>query len=686
MYLNQKAKEIYKYAEPNLLLVGLFGVLGFPAYYILWQYVFPQAYENLPLRIFCSVLFIPFIIKDYMPSRFKKYQHLYFLIAVSICLPYFFCFMMLKNDWSVVWMMSFLASIFLSILLVYDWLVILIASVFSFVCAFVSVFLLDGYAAHFHFEWPYIVVFVFAYMGGIVFNYRNQVEHEGRILFARTFSAAIAHEMRNPLGSVYSSIEVVNELLPKKGRHNANSEHVISEANLIKIGEIIKDSLAVIDGGNETINLLLSSINNQEISNKTFKRYSIRHVIELTLKSYGYKKPADKKLVRFDYEKDSDFLGSDVLLRYVIFNLLKNALYYKSKKGFSLSISLLVEENCNIIRVRDTGVGIAKKDQEHIFDEFYTSGKKGSSGLGLPFCKKVITAFGGEIACRSKLAEWTEFSIILPKYNSEKTARLKSDLLATKKMLYVGTKSDIYSTLQGHAFYRGYHFTSAKGDAFVDMDESELAVDVIVVDLECIAKNAESFELIENKLQMLKARIVYLYSRIMPNEVRFNRMIPFELLDKQANRYYLINKLDQLFFEPVEEYKTDVLSAVNNKQKIMIVDDNVSLRTYSGLLLEKQGYEVVHAENGCVALDYLENDRFDMILMDLEMPYMGGIETAKQIRSDERFKEQNQVPIICFTGNMSEEVIKDITDSGMNDYLLKPTSKEHLLSKVASWT
>lgn len=112
-------KKIYQYAEPNLTLIGWMGLLGFPAYYYIWEYLFPQPYENLWLRLFCSVLFAGIIFRHHVPKRLQVYLPVYYLITVGFCLPFFFGYMMLMNNWSTIWAMSFMASIFLHILLVY---------------------------------------------------------------------------------------------------------------------------------------------------------------------------------------------------------------------------------------------------------------------------------------------------------------------------------------------------------------------------------------------------------------------------------------------------------------------------------------------------------------------------------------------------------------------------------------
>lgn len=685
MNLNNRIKEIYKYVEPNLVIVGVFGILGFPAYYLIWEYLFPQPYENLALRLLCCLLFLPFVFKDHLPTLLKKYKYIHFTVAVGFCLPFFFCFMMLKNDWSAVWMMSFMACIFLSILLIYDWVIILIISTLSITAAFASAFWLDGTIIYTGFDWSYSIVFMFAYIAGVVFNYRNQIENESRMLFARTFSAGIAHEMRNPLSALYTSIEVIRELLPNSQQKNEAQQYSISQEHLIRINDIISDDISIIKSGNETINLLLSSINEHKISNDSFQNHSIVRVIEHTLKTYGYKNANDKKLVSFICCKDATFFGSELLLRYVMFNLIKNALHYKDKEGFRISINLEINDDNNIIRVKDTGVGISEEHLPHVFDEFFTYGKKNNTGLGLPFCQKVIAAFKGKITCQSCYGKWTEFKISLPKHTSEKIENLKNDLLTEKSMLYVGINNSTFFSFQRHAFYTGYNLNFINVDMMHNIDKNILNTDLIVIDIDNANRNIKQFTELENQLSTVNSRVIYFYNNTIPHNLNLNRMVNFHLMDVKYHKDTFTNRVSNIFFEPITYLAETKQNDTNTSRTVMIVDDNASLRTYSGVLLEKSGYQIVYAENGLAALNYLETNLIDVILMDLDMPKMGGEEATQQIRSNTRFKLNNHVPIICYSGNLSAKEKDELIQSGMNDFLSKPSSKEHLLSIISTW-
>ncbi|UTV29574.1 ATP-binding response regulator [Photobacterium atrarenae] len=681
MNLKRRLKDNYRYVEPNLVIVGTFGMIGFPTYYFIWHHLYPQGYENLILRLICSVLFIPFVIKNHLPAFFSRLKYLHFAFSVGFGLPFFFCFMMIKNDWSVIWMMSFLASIFLSILLIYDWLLILIISSIGLLASFGAVYLLDGTIELTHFQWSYVVVFSFAYLAGVVFNYRNQAENNNRMRFARAFSAGIAHEMRNPLSALYSSLEVLQELVPQP---NQQPRRELSQAQLEQIHAILNNDLAIIDGGNETINLMLSSIHEQKIATDSFQNYSLVEVIEHAIQTYGYKKSSDQQLITFNYDQDATFFGSEHLLRYVIFNLIKNAMHYRDKKNFAITLTLSTRGVQNVLTIRDNGIGIDKEHLPFIFDEFFTYGKKSNTGLGLPFCQKVITAFKGRISCQSSVGHWTEFTITLPKAHSSTVSSFKRKLLANKSLLYIGQNNEAYLSLQRLAFYNGFKVSLVFPSGLRALTAHTLDQDLVIVDLDAVHQQPGRLAPLAGLLTDAGKPALYLHQQALPHYGALDTPARCRFIQNEQNVDFLVQEIANSFFEP-ETSHIPAKPEKTTSNTVMIVDDNASLRTYSGILLENSGYQIIYAENGQVALNYLESNPIDVILMDLDMPLMDGIETARHIRCDERFKHNHDVPIICYSGGLNSEEQLELKQQGINDFLNKPSPKEQLLSKVADW-
>ncbi|WP_408900990.1 response regulator [Photobacterium piscicola] len=681
MSIKQRITSAYRYIEPNLFFIGLFGFLGFPAYYLIWAYVFPQPYENLPLRLVCAALFLPFAIKNHMPSLFSRYKEKHFVFTICFCLPFFFCYMMIRNEWSVEWIMSFMAAIFLSIIIIYDWLIILICTTIAACSAALLGYLSMGNIG-IGFHYSYLIVFSFSYFTGICFNYRNRIEIESKQLFSRSFSSGIAHEMRNPLGALYASQEVLLELLPETLTNDPQQHRLISNAEIHKLRNIIQDNISIINNGHNTINLLLNSIDSQKISPHSFQYLSINDVIIDALNVYGYQQKSDRQLVSFQINKDNLFFGNDILLRYVIFNLLKNSFYYKDKLNFKIVISVYSKKNETIISVKDYGKGIPLTAIKNIFTEYYTSGKKNNSGLGLSFCKKVITAFAGNIECYSTEDISTTFIIRLPSVTSSIVEKMKYDLMCHKKILFLGRQNQLLTDISHLAFFYNFTLYYKQASTYDITDINAIDYDCIVIDMHSIQN--ELLMKLYNHITTTTIKMILIHHLNDTKEIVLSKIYQPYLFT-----YDHIDELQKKLSTQIFTHKTpvnDVFKTVNiTKAKIMLVDDNISLRLYSGILLKNAGYDVVEADNGRTALSYLQESTVDLILMDSQMPIMSGIDATKEIRTNLQYSAHQDVPIICYSGSLDEEHRNHLINIGITDFLLKPSSKTTLLNIVHKW-
>ncbi|EAS65891.1 hybrid sensor histidine kinase/response regulator [Photobacterium angustum] len=670
MSIKNRINNVYRYFEPNLIIIGYLGSIGFPLYFFVWHYLFPQPYENFLLRLFCGTLFIPFILKDHLPYWFLRYKAIHFIATITIGLPFFFSYMLIMNDWSIPWIMSFMAALFLSILLIYDAYIISAISIIG-----ITLGALFSYGFHpinsDNFHWGYIAVISFSYVTGIASHYRNHIHYEDQLLFARSFSAGIAHEMRNPFSSLYSSMELMLDILRQKSDNK--------ESNVNGLESIIRNNMTVINNSNETINLLLSSINEHAISKSTFQEYSIVNIIKSSVESFGYQSSKDRNLVSVNFNKDTNYFGSDILFRYVIFNIMKNAFYYKEKNNFNININVDINTNNNVIKIRDTGIGIPKNNLDAIFDDFFTHGKKNSSGLGLPFCKKVITAFGGVISCQSKLGEWTEFTILLPKIDSKSVNKLKYELMSKKRLLYIGDNNSDVFELQKNSFSHGYNFNTISPFKLIDMHLDQ--VDMIIVNLDSYSEHNYYFSKLQDKLALLTTKVLYLYRTPKAINLILNEKINYKLVNASKIENNFTDHICRFFFIHFNNQKNTPRSKTDTKS-ILLVDDNMSLRMYTGILLQRSGFHVIHAENGVNALKNLELNQVDLIMMDLEMPLMGGFEATKQIRSNKRYELHKNTPIICFSASLDEKQQQDLSKVGMNGFIFKPATKEQIFSSI----
>jgi two-component system CAI-1 autoinducer sensor kinase/phosphatase CqsS len=214
----------------------------------------------------------------------------------------------------------------------------------------------------------------------------------------KALAGSIAHETRGPLSTIQGCCDIVKDSL-NQARNNL--DEAIEFIDLIAISS--NRGLSIID-------IILTNIREEKIDSSKFIDLSISSVIKSAIKEFAFESEEQKKLVNIDLESDFNFKGDETLMIFVLFNLLKNSLYYKAK----IDIWLKSDNDFNYLYFKDNGVGIAAGKLEHIFDDFFTSDKKGGTGLGLPFCKRIMQAFDGDISCKSKDGEGVEFCLKFP--------------------------------------------------------------------------------------------------------------------------------------------------------------------------------------------------------------------------------------------------------------------------------
>lgn len=623
-------------------------MLGFPAYYFIWEYWFPQSYENLGLRCAAAVLFGGLVFRDSLPKKWQRYMPGYFLFTIGFCLPFFFAFMMLMNDWSTIWAMSFMASIFLHILLVHDTRVMALQALFSVLMAYLAVYGLTDFHPTTLIEWQYIPIFLFTYVFGNLCFFRNQVSHETKVSIAKTFGAGIAHEMRNPLSALKTSIDVVRTMIPKP-QAAAHADYSLDAQELDLLHQILNEADDVIYSGNNAIDLLLTSIDENRISPASFKKHSVVDVIEKAVKTFPYKNAADQQSVQLEVHQPFEFFGSDTLLTYALFNLLKNAFYYQ-KEHFSVRITIAQTGEDNIIRVRDNGVGIAPEMLEDIFRDFYTFGKNGSYGLGLPFCRKVMTAFGGTIRCTSQQGQWTEFVLTFPRYDSDTVNEIKAELLKTKSIIYIGSNQAIVRELTQLAVEDEFGFTAISAQQAVRRQDYEFEFELILLDLDDATAQGELLPKLEGTLSFAGGCIGYVYDPGKTYAVNINRYLRIQPISIHSILRKTKTIIERLLFEQESlsmNRNVIPLQKSRHERRILVVDDNQSIRTFTAILLEQQGYEVVQANDGSEVLKHMESQNIDLVLMDIEMPNVGGLEATRLIRGSEH--AYKNIPIIGYT-------------------------------------
>ncbi len=402
---------------------GIFGVITYPLFYVIWIFANSQGYESALMRSIATLLCFILILYEKWPAKLKPYLPIYWYLTVMYCLPLFFSYLLLKNNFSSVESLNVLSALVLFILIVDTWAFsILLACGVILSCL---IFKLNGGVFKFEENYTNILITYFSViLAGCIFAHKKeQIQHE-KIQTIKTIGASIAHELRTPLRTISSAASGIKSYLPAliQTYNQAKTANLpapnIEPTHLKTLSNACDDIEAETQAAFTVINMLLINVaQSSNISAENFKRQSITHCINEALRRYPFD-IGERALVNYEPTHDFIFKGDELLTVHILFNLLKNALYQiKAANKGEIFIDTKLGSKYNELHFKDTAKGISAKVLPHIFDRFFTQTYHGT-GTGLAFCKMVMEASGGKIFCNSVEGEFAEFVLYFPVLSS----------------------------------------------------------------------------------------------------------------------------------------------------------------------------------------------------------------------------------------------------------------------------
>lgn len=231
---------------------------------------------------------------------------------------------------------------------------------------------------------------------------QSTIEADRKVRQSRALAHSIAHEMRNPLTQVQLQFEVL-------------TQHIESQFPPETLKGDINKGQAAIQRGRQLIDIILREVSDTSPEQEPQVATSIHNAVNQAITRYGFEN--EKSLDRVKLPKQDDFVVmlNETLFNFVIFNLIRNAVYYfDSYPASQIEMSTQTGPYENVLIFRDTGPGIDNTIVHKIFDDFFSYQKSGGSGLGLSYCQRVMRSFGGRIECHSVKGEFTEFFLYFP--------------------------------------------------------------------------------------------------------------------------------------------------------------------------------------------------------------------------------------------------------------------------------
>ena len=397
-------------------------------------------------------------------------------------------------------------------------------------------------------------------------------------------------------------------------------------------------------------------------------------------------------------------MGDPTRLRQILVNLAGNSLKFTEKGEIAINVETLKREDDKILlhfTVKDTGIGIPKEKQAKIFESFSqvdssTTRKYGGTGLGLSICKQLVELMGGKIWVESEANKGSTFHLTLPSVVVKKPEGREEEIVPLEiKNLRVLIVDDNYTNrmiLREIVSLWGA-LPKEVEDGFSVLRELKSACkrskpyQLILLDKNM--PEMDGFELIKKIREILeykKTPIVMLSSdRGAADLKKIEELSISDFILKPIRRSRLYNAIVKAIVKETSKdvvKKYDIGSAIKDRLfKVLLAEDNLINQKLTVRLLEKQGWQISVATNGSEVLNLLDKNRFDFILMDVQMPEMDGIEASKEIRKREK-ETGTHIPIIALTANAFEEDKKKCLEAGMDEYATKPVKVNEIFSII----
>lgn len=239
---------------------------------------------------------------------------------------------------------------------------------------------------------------------------------------ASAIGANLAHELRTPLASIGALSKGVANLLPvltdayDKAKDSGIRVEPLRRSQLDRLNDALASIRNEVEYSNTIIDMLLVNTADKPLSDVETDRFGVADAIQESVNRYPFNNRRERELITVAVDRDFEVVAPRLLVIHVLFNLIKNALYFVQKAGKgAIEIRSSVVDGQGQISVHDTGIGIPAAIKPHIFERFYTTTHTGQgAGIGLSFCHLVMDSIGGSITCESQEGEYTTFVLTFP--------------------------------------------------------------------------------------------------------------------------------------------------------------------------------------------------------------------------------------------------------------------------------
>lgn len=667
-------RDYHAYGPPRLKYMGYLGVLSLVAFYFVrFTRPNPQLFDDLALRGTAVVLLSLLALKDHWPHKLRPHYITYSYFAVLYCLPCFTVLVALQRGGGVPAISNAFITLCFLVLLT-DWrntLVMLVAGTAMAVGIYMATTPDPRVPMDLVAQLPAFALIV---IGGNLFKFSTeQIDAERKLRATQALAGSIAHEMRHPLSQLKHSLHNIQQALPAPGA--AARPQTLGAREVEALYRHLGESEIAVNRGLQVIAMTLDEVNAKPLDTAGFAHLSAAEATRKAVHEYSYEDEDARRSVQVQVQQDFTFRGDETAYLFVLFNLIKNALYYRAQYP---DAHLTITIDAHQVRVRDTGPGIAPEVLAGLFEPFRSVGKSGGTGLGLAYCQRVMRAFGGRIECASTPGQFTEFTLTFPPVAQAEADASHAAVLAQARSVFLGRRILLVDD-DAAVRLTTRHKLQPLGAVLDEATDGHRALqmlvreryDLVLLDLNMPVMDGYALAVHIRQGGAPANRHVALVAHtsepahVAGVKVRKAGMDGF--VSKPCDQLLLVRTLHQALERPAAAAGADLLAGCT----VLLADDSAWNRKAVAAHLRHAGAEVVEASHGREVLDCLATRaHWDALVMDINMPGMNGLQTARAIRAHGPVFAG--LPIIALTAHSDPLTVNAAREAGMNDFITKP--------------
>jgi two-component system sensor histidine kinase/response regulator len=499
------------------------------------------------------------------------------------------------------------------------------------------------------------------------------------------FLANMSHEIRTPMNAILGMNYLISKTPLNEKQRDFNNKIETSAKNLLRIIDDILD-FSKIEAGKLTL----------EVTHLYLEELIADIAATVNIKLQ--KKPEVELVTYIDPKIPPVLMGDSVRLRQVLLNLTDNAAKFTERGEIKIEINVIQKMGYGAIlrfSVKDSGIGLTEEAVKNLFQPFQqadlsTTRKYGGTGLGLAICRNIVQLMDGELSVKSKVGEGSEF-IFNAYFSLEDNMDNHIESIENIKGMHALLVDDSESArmvLNDMLSSLGFEVTVAKSGAeAIEKYENHVDKDpfsLLVVDWQM--PGMDGLELVHELKKQHDGEIpavlmVTAYGLDTVRKAARDEEVD-GLIIKPVNPsalYDSVNKILQLGKKKIAAHKeqkrqdSDHSAALQGK-RILLVEDNEINMELALELLKDVGIECESAWNGAEAIEKLKESKFDLVLMDIQMPVMDGLTACRKIREE----MNRELPVLAMTAHAMKGEREKSLAAGMNDHITKPIDPEHL--------